>query len=221
MRKLQIVFMLIFLSDLTDANGQCTGMNFYDLTVTGNTILPPAATAYISAVVCDGGVLIDSASCCTRVTHILNGGIYEIGGLAYGSVFVQSGGTFNANNTSMFFGVTYEAGANILNYSGPLTLCSSISFLPSACVTGLNSISSGKFISVFYDHQGQFLKLNGIQNNSFIQVFDMTGRLILEPKLLDRDGSNEIYASLFPGLYSYRITDKRGHDVQGKFAVSR
>jgi len=115
---------------------QCTGASFYDLTVTYTTVFHPIGTSFNSAIICPGGLLIDSANCCTRVINILPGAVNEAGGMAFGVVYVMNGGTFNANGCTGFF-CYYEKGATILNYSGSSSVCASLSFKPSSCSLGI------------------------------------------------------------------------------------
>lgn len=221
MKNRFIIIAIVFLSGPEFLLAQCTGNNFYDLTVTGNTVLHPTTTGFISAVVCSGGLLIDSANCCTRVTHILAGGTYEIGGFAYGSVYVQNGGTFNANNSTIFFGVTYEAGANILNYNGPQYLCPSILFSPSSCLTGLNEANSTGSVSVFYDPIANTVNLKNININDQVAVYDMTGKKVLD-KNSAQEKSIQMDASAIPaGIYGFCISNNAMQLNRGKFTVVR
>lgn len=221
MKNRLILVVLVLLFRITFTNAQCTGSNFYDLYVTDTTVLHPSQNAYISAVVCSGALLIDSANCCTRTTHVLSGGTYEIGGFAYGSVYIQSGGTFNANNSTIFFGVTYEAGATILNYNGPLTLCPSITFSPFGCTTGLNEINSKGTIYVSLDAVNSMLNVVGVQTNYTLIIVDITGRIVLEKRNNIPESSMIDVSALTSGIYNYRILNNHKPLAYGKFTINR
>lgn len=218
MKKILSILLSIGILYSITVNGQCTGQSTYDLTVSGTTVLHPTSSSFTSAIVCPGGVLIDSANCCTRWVHVLAGGTYTIGGSAYGMAYVKSGGTFDAHNSTLFFGVYYETGATILNYTGPITLCPSLTFTASSCTTGINE-PSNNIISVSYNQVNKLLNIEGTINNSTINIFDCNGKRIIEHVLLSSNANQFDVSMLNSGVYLYTIIDDKGYGSNGKFAI--
>jgi hypothetical protein len=130
MKKI-FILTCFFLAWLTGSVvAQCTSStSAYDLIVNSTVILPPTGPQFTFGYVCTDGLLIDSTNCCTRWIHVDSAGVYEAGPNAYGIVYLKSGATFNASGNNNFFNVYYEAGAIILSYAGPQTLCTAVTFL--------------------------------------------------------------------------------------------
>lgn len=201
-------------------NAQCTSSSTsYDLTVSSNIAIAPSGPSYNAAIICSGGHLIDSANCCTRFIHIESGGIYESGPNAYAFVFIKSGGTFDAHGNSSFFGVNYEAGAIILNYSGPITLCGAVTFPAGSCsVTG---ISDQEIVSGVKAYPNPCVNLlhfeTDFSKGALIMVYDIAGKKIMESFEI----KNELnVSSLSPGMYSFVVTEGI-KTSRGKFAIAR
>ncbi len=220
MKRILTLFIAVSLS--TSAfYAQCTsGATSYDLTVSGSLVLPPSGPSYSMGIVCSGGHLMDSAMCCTRFIHIEAGGIYEAGPAAYGMVYIKSGGTFDAHGNTMFFGVNYEIGATILNYTGPMTLCSVVTFPPGACTpTEIAETASEAFVSVYPNPCNDILHLeNNFSNDAAIAIYDITGKLVMEHSSITNDIS---VSRLSSGIYTFTIARDGNTISYGKFAIAR
>ncbi len=220
MKKIITLFSLIFIA-ITCVNAQCSsGSGSYDLTVSGNVVLGPSGTPYNFGIVCGGGHLMDSAMCCTRFIHIEGGGIYEAGPGAYGMVYIKSGGTFDAHGNTMFFGVNYEAGATILNYTGPMNLCPVVSFPPGLCIpTGITETAPVLSSSVYPNPCNDVFYLeNTFSKKAVISIYDISGKNTMEISSIE----NKINVStLSPGMYTFSISVEGEKVSYGKFAIVR
>lgn len=220
MKKIFTLFVSLFLS-VSAYYAQCTsGATAYDLTVTGNIVLPPSGPSFTTGIVCTGGRLMDSASCCTRMVHVESGGTYEAGPMAYGFVYIKNGGTFDAHGNTMFFGVSYEAGAIILNYTGPMTLCTAVTFPPGACTpTAITENSPSVYTSVYPNPCTDVLHLeNNFSKDASIKIYDITGKMVMESTAITNDIT---VSSLSGGMYTFAITMEGQKVSYGKFAIVR
>lgn len=220
MKKLLTLFSVLILT-CSATYGQCTsGATSYDLTVSGNVVIGPSGPSFTFAIICAGGSLMDSAACCTRMVHIEGGGIYEAGPAAYGFVYIKSGGTFDAHGNNSFFGVNYEAGATILNYTGPMTLCPSVSFPPGSCTpTGISEQVDNMSLKVYPNPCNQYLSFeNSFLKDAVITIYDITGKKMMELSSVE----NKInVSSLTPGMYTFSISGEGEKVVYRKFAIVR
>ena len=214
-----IVICLLFV--LASGKAQCTGQTTYDLTVSGTTIQHPATNSFLSAVVCSGGVLIDSSTCCTRFVHVLSGGTYQMGGSAYAFVMLQNGATFIGSPTANVFGLSYETGANIINYSGPMTICPSITFSPSSCSSVLVENNSEPVITAFYESLQQSLLVSGINSRASLQIFDITGKLMMKETVNENQENRFDLSMLNSGVYTYLIQFDSKESTHGKFIIAK
>jgi len=217
MKKILLVILILVTLNYTKSPAQCNGLTSYDLTVSSVTVQHPSSPSFTSAVVCPGAILIDSTNCCTRYIHIMPGGTYEIGGTAYAFVLVKNGGTFNANNSTMVFGLSYEAGATILNYSGPSTLCPAITFVPSSCTTEMEENDKNNFGNVFYNTINQSLEVKDIKENSELFVYDVLGKKMFEQHFSQNTNNAQSLNSFTPGVYIYHLISIKGKILTGKF----
>ncbi|HEY0031461.1 MAG TPA: T9SS type A sorting domain-containing protein [Bacteroidia bacterium] len=220
MKKLLTLFSMLMLMN-TIATAQCTSSaTTYDLTVSGNVVIGPAGPSFTFAIICAGGRLMDSANCCTRLVHVEPGGIYEAGPNAYAFVYVKSGGTFDAHGNNMFFGVSYEAGAVILNYAGPMTLCTAVVFPSGSCTaTGIANQETASSVKSYPNPCNEVLYLeNTFSKAAMITVYDIAGKNVMEASEI----TNEINVSMLaPGMYTFTISTE-GHQINyGKFAIVR
>ena len=200
---------------------QCTSSpSSYDLTVSSNVVIGPSGPSFTFGIVCSGGQLMDSAMCCTRMIHVEGGGIYEAGPAAYGFVYIKSGGTFDAHGNTSFFGVSYEAGATILNYTGPMTLCPVVTFPPGLCTpTAINENNSTSLLSVYPNPCNDVLHLdNNFSKDAKITIYDIAGKKVQEIVSFE----NEINVSMLsPGMYTFNILVEGQKASYGKFAIVR
>ncbi|MBA3972409.1 MAG: T9SS type A sorting domain-containing protein [Bacteroidetes bacterium] len=219
MKKLLTLLSILMLC-CSSAFAQCTSsITFYDLTVSGNTVLGPSGTQFLSALICSGGRLMDSTSCCTRYVHIETGGTYEAGPNAYGYIYIKTGGTFDAHGNNSFFGVSYEAGATILNYTGPMSLCAAVVFPAGSCAsTSISDVGDQTNINAYPNPCNDVLYLNKVPaGNPIISVYDIAGRKVMETLIT---GNTIDVSPILSGIYSYRIS-LDGQTVSiGKLAVA-
>lgn len=218
MKKIVTLLSILILSG-SAAFAQCTSSaTTYDLTVSGNTVLGPSGTQFTFALICSGGRLMDSTTCCTRLVHVETGGVYEAGPNAYAFVYVKNGGTFDAHGNNSFFGVSYETGAIILNYTGPMTLCTAVTFPPGSCTsTGIDDDAGQANIIAYPNPCNDVLYINDlVSKEGIITVYDVTGKKVFEGPIKD----NKINVShILSGMYSYSIIAEGEHLFHGKFAI--
>lgn len=218
----KLLLSLCFLAFMyANSFAQCaSSASTYDLTVTGNIVLGPTSSSFFMGIICAGGRLMDSANCCTRMVHIEAGGIYEAGPAAYAFVYIKNGGTFDAHGNNSFFGVYYEAGATILNYSGPMTLCPVVTFPPGACTpTGIIENNSTVYTSVYPNPCNDVLHLeNNFSKDAAITIYDITGKIVMEYYIII---NNISVSDLSEGMYTFAIEVDGNKVSYGKFAIVR
>ncbi len=217
----KLLYALCFLA-FVNANSfaQCTSSaTSYDLTVTGNVVLGPTSSSFFMGIICAGGRLMDSANCCTRMVHIEAGGIYEAGPAAYAYVYIKNGGTFDAHGNNGFFGVYYETGAVILNYSGPMTLCSVVTFVPGACTSSGINEQTGITANTYPNPCSDVLFFeNGFSKDAVIIINDIAGKKMMEATSF----GNQLNVSVLPsGMYMLTICLKGEKLAYSRFAVVR
>ncbi len=220
MKKL-ITLIALALFSINGIQAQCSsGASSYDLTVNSNVVLGPTATPYTMGIVCAGGHLMDSAMCCTRFVHIEAGGVYEAGPGAYAFVYIKSGGTFDAHGNTMFFGVSYEAGATILNYTGPMTLCPSVTFPSGLCIpTEISENGNHLGVKTYPNPANDVLHLeNTFSRDAIISIYDITGKVVKEVSLSETEIN---ISALSQGMYTFSISLEGQKVSNGKFAIVR
>ncbi|MFN0032888.1 MAG: T9SS type A sorting domain-containing protein [Flavobacteriales bacterium] len=222
MKNFTLVLLLMVVTAGTGI-AQCTSpVMSYDLVVSDNVALGPNGTQFTSAHVCSGGILIDSTMCCTRVIHVDEGGTYQAGPFAYGSLYLKSGATYDAlDNTGVY--VAYEEGATILNYSGTPMLCDDISFPEANCTTQVANNETQPALNVYPNPCTSTLVIEmpeGYQLQT-ITLYDHTGKLIMQST--PAQGLSKItmdVSTITPGLYMYSMIDNTGHMMQGRLMVA-
>jgi hypothetical protein len=220
MKKIFTLCSMLFAAGFVSA--QCTSpMSTYDLVVNTTVVIPPSGPSFTSAIVCNGGNLYDSATCCTRMAHVNTGGIYQAGPQAYGMVYLKTGATFDAHGNTNFFNVYHEAGAIILNYTGPTTLCTAVIFDTTACLTTGIPQEHLPTTVVYADPMNEMLTIESaaVLPGAVLTVYDMTGKKVLEQTLTQSAKNQVAIGALSSGLYTYAITG--AVNLSGKFAVER
>lgn len=218
------ILTLISILSIFSATGfsQCTSTpGPYDLEVTGTVVLPPSGPNFTFAYICAGGSLMDSTMCCTRMIHIAPGGVYEAGPSAYGFVYMKSGATFDAHGNNSFFGVAYEAGATILNYTGPMTLCPTVTFPSSSCISsGIAGNEMNEEISIYPNPCMNSIQIDRVgAKDAELYIYDINGKQVKVLTLTG--GSSKVdVSSLSSGMYSYRLTDESSSS-SGRFSIVR
>jgi hypothetical protein len=191
-----------------NANSQCTsGASSYDLVVFNNTTFPPSASQpYTQAYVCWGGVLTDSAQCCTRICHVDSGGTFIAGPVAYGGLYLKNGATFDGQNTSMTWVIFAEPGAIILNYSGNVQQCPTVTFpaalcfmsTPEAYMPAVGVSQNGNQLSFLYAD---------VLAKATVELYDATGKLVQTSTQAQSDRQDVDVSALPAGIYMYRVMD--------------
>ena len=202
MKKICLVFIAIGFCASQSSVAQCTSSaTTYDLTVNSNVVLHPGGTSYLMGAICPGGVLLDSLACCTRMIHISAGATYEAGPMAYGIVYLKSGGTFNANGNNNFFNLYYEIGGTILNYSGPMTLCTTVSFPAPNCSTSINEETSSSGLSLYPNpSDGVFTIEKGTGNLTGIKITDVIGNIVYQSEIVNHRSTIDL-CGIAKGIY--------------------
>ncbi len=186
MKKIYTLIIALLICKSITSVAQCaSSVSSYDLTVSTNMVLHPTGSSYFMIAICPGAVLLDSMMCCTRFIHIPGGAVYQAGPMAYGIVYIQSGGTFDAQNFGGSFSVYYEAGANILNFTGPAILCSSVSFPPMLCVaTSTNEINMEETMAIYPNPTTNQLTVNSEQLIvKEIKLFNVLGKEVFQSEI--------------------------------------
>ncbi len=222
MKKIFTLSMILLFSAPAFISAQCNSpATSYDLIVNTNVVIPPGGPSFISAIVCNGGNLYDSANCCTRIIHVNPGGIYQTGPQAYGMVYLKTGSTFDAHGNTNFFNIYHEAGAIILNYAGPQTLCTAVVFDSTACLTTGIPQEQVATTVVYTDPSNEMLTIESttVLPGAVLAIYDMTGKKVLEYSLTPSAKNQVAISALASGLYTYSITGSL--NIAGKFAVAR
>jgi hypothetical protein len=206
MKNIFTLSILLVLAFSANVKSQCSSTQNYDLIVSGSVVLPPSPTSqYISAYVCTTGTLVDSMSCCTRMIHVEPGGTLIVGPLAYGAVYLKSGATFDAQNSSMSWMVFAEAGAIILNYSGTVNQCVAVTFPSANCITSVGNAPASSPVSVIQrDGQLQF-DFSATVGNLRVELYDMSGRLVSSENATNANRHTISLAGLSGGVYFCRV----------------
>jgi hypothetical protein len=178
--------------------------NYYS--TTGNYVFP-----YTSSLGCDSVVALDLTvnslpivSFALDTTLCENGSpldltnyVSPIGGTWTG--WGVTGNTFNPTSTG--------AGSFEINYTyADLNGCvgSSTDSITVDVCSGLNDNEIPN-LSLFPNPTSDILHLNGLQNQSLVAIYDVTGKMVLQVEV-DKNSNNSInIASLSPGFYHCRI----------------
>lgn len=212
--KKTITFFSILILSGSAIYSQCTsGATSYDLTVSSYFSIGTSGPSFNMGIICSGGVLVDSANCCTRMVHVESGGAYVAGPGAYGLVYIKNGGIFDAQGNNNFFDVYYESGAMIYNYSGTMTLCSSVSFPSGGCAsTGISvqekvsevntypNPSTGKFTILT---QNEMFAPNNLQ---CLEIYNSYGEKIYQSETSELNNLSIDISSQPNGIYFLKTT---------------
>jgi hypothetical protein len=206
MKQTFTLFFIGFLCFSANAIAQCTSPSSnYDLIVVSNVTIAPQTTAYMQGYVCNGGVLTDSAYCCTRFLNIDSGGVVMVGPASYGQAFVKNGGTFNGQNSSSNWAVFYEAGANVINHVGNSQQCPQITFTANNCIMGFTPTDSPK-PNVSLVETNLMFAFSSAVSDVTVEVFDVAGNVVRSGKVNQTSVHSMNLAGLAGGMYVYRVT---------------
>ena len=202
-------FTLFFIAMLCfggKAFAQCSSpANNYDLIVVSNITISPQTTSYMQGYVCNGGILLDSAMCCTRIVNIDSGGAMYVGPNSYGMAYVKSGGVFNGANVSNNWQVYSEPGATVINHTGPSQSCAQITFNSTNCIMGFAHNDSPKPNASLIDHRLTFA-FASVVNNVTIEVFDVSGNVVRSEQVSQTSVHSMDLSGLAGGVYMYRVS---------------
>lgn len=205
MKKIYTFILLITMGAAGNVFGQCTSSSVnYDLIVASNVTIAAQSNAnYMQGYVCNGGVLLDSAYCCTRFVNVDSGGTMMVGPASYGQAFVKSGGTFNGQGSSANWAVFYESGANVINHVGNSQLCPQITFTAGNCATGFHTVESPK---PNVGLNGTFLNFAFASSvNAQIELYDVSGKLVRTENIYNSSICSMNVTDLAGGMYMYRV----------------
>lgn len=178
--------------------------NYYS--ATGNYVFP-----YTSSFGCDSVIALDlTVNSLPIVSLALDTTLCENGSpLDLTNYVSPTGGTFtgwgvNGNN---FDPASSGAGSFAINYSyTDLNGCvgSSIDSITVDICSGLNDNETLN-LSLYPNPASNILHLNGLQNQSLVSIYDVTGKMVLQVEV-DKNSNNSInIAALNPGFYQCRI----------------
>lgn len=205
MKKAATLLLLSFFLLHNETKSQCTSNQTYDLVVSGQTVLPPSPTSlYFNGYVCTGATLIDSMSCCTRFVHVEQGGTFIAGPMAYGTIYLKSGATFNGQNTSMTWMIYAETGSTVLNYSGSIISCVGVQFNSANCSVSVNEKEKA-VVSVLHQQEELIFSFTELQQAVSIDIYDINGKLVVHEEAGTLLQYRLNLSALNNGLYFYRL----------------
>jgi methionine-rich copper-binding protein CopC len=216
MKKTTFLFLLLCTLVYTQVKAQCvSSATSYQLIVSNNTTIN--ANAPIDTYICSGATLIDSASCCTRSVHIEPNATYVVGPMAYGSIYIKNGGTFNGMNTQMFWVVYAETGAIILNYSGAVVNCTAVTFPSANCFMSVGSTAATPKAVAAHSQNDLHVTFSENIVSGKIEVMDMSGRVVKSQDVNQATESTIAVHDLAAGVYYYRILIGEETVLEAKF----
>ncbi len=199
---------LILLAALYCGNAfaQCTSpATSYDLIVVSNITIPAQSNSnYMQGYVCNGGVLLDSAYCCTRFVNVDSGGVMMVGPSSYGQAFVKNGGTFNGQGSSANWAVFYEAGANVINHVGNSQQCPQITFTNNNCIMGFTENESPK-PTVALNGDALNFGFDAVMTDVRIELLDVNGKVVKSEMMNQSSVHSMDVSGLASGVYMYRV----------------
>ncbi len=202
------IFTLILLACLCfggNAIAQCTSpVSSYDLIVASTIVRSGSNAGYIQGYVCNGGVLIDSATCCTRFVVVDSGGSLIVGPISYGGAYVLNGATFNGQNMSNNWQVFAEPNATVINHSGTTTACAQIAYTASNCIMSVPQNASS-VSSVALSGTNLNFAFTSVVSDVTIELFDVTGNVVRSEKVNQSAVHSMNLNGLAGGVYMYRV----------------
>lgn len=211
MNKLYTLLFVAFFSISTDAISQCTAnATSYDLIVASTIIRSGNSAGYTQAYICNGGVLIDSATCCTRFVVVDSGGAMIVGPLSYGAAYVLNGATFNGQNASNNWQVFAEPTATVVNHTGTTLACAQITYTASNCIMSVGQIDSPK-PAVSINGSALNFGFTSVMNDVQIELLDINGKIVKSEMMNQSSVHTMDIAGLAGGVYMYRVM--RGAEV--------
>jgi hypothetical protein len=154
--------------------------------------------------------------------------IVEIGSTVYVNTTVPAGITNYSivwKNRGVTFATTttpnasYTKTAGIDTVTATLTTtdgCYNASNSPEIYVhsvgTGINTVSKNAGIEVFPNPFNDRFTINGVANGDEVVLYDMTGRIVMQPQIVDtkQNSYQNVISELPAGSYMLRVNDKAG-----------
>lgn len=190
-----------------NANAQlCTSSaTSYDLIVVATTVIAPTASpSYTQGYVCNGGILMDSAMCCTRFAVVDSGGTMMVGPFAYGIAYILDGGTFNGQGASNNWTVVAEPNATVINHTGNIQQCSTIVYSPTSCTMGISPTETMKPTVALIGHSINF-GFSAVMNDVRIELLDVNGKVVKSEMMNQSSVHSMDVSGIASGVYMYRV----------------
>jgi hypothetical protein len=217
-KKLLFIFLPALAAFNCELNAQCSSTMSYDLIVSTQVVIPASSSmSYTGAYVCPTGQLIDSMPCCTRFVHVDSGGVYKVGPSAYGTLYLKNLAVFDGQNTSMTWQIFAEPGAVILNYSGTVISCVTVTFPAANCLTMIpeSTTATPNFLQ-----SDQRLEISFASAQTCgISVYDLSGKEVIASSMENAFTQALDISNLAPGIYVCRITGADGMILSRKIVI--
>ena len=205
MKRLYTFLLLAILCFGNDAIAQCSSpASTYDLIVASTIIRSGNSAGYMQGYVCNGGVLIDSATCCTRFVLVDSGGAMIVGPMSYGMAYVLNGGSFDGQGASNNWQVVAEPNATVTNHTGNTVACAQITYTASNCIMSVPQNTSPK-PNVSLVETSLLFAFNSVVSDVTIEVFDIGGNVVRSEKVNQTSVHAMNLAGLAGGIYVYRV----------------
>lgn len=189
-------------------SAQCNApTSSYDLIVASTIVRSGGNAGYMQGYICNGGVLIDSASCCTRFVLVDSGGSMIVGPLSYGMAYVLNGGSFNGQNASGNWQVIAEPNATVINHTGNTVACAQITYAASNCIMSVPQNASAQPNVALVETNLVFAFSTAV-NDVTIEVSDVTGKVVRSEQVNQTSVHSISLAGLAGGVYAYRVMQR-------------
>lgn len=188
-----------------DAIAQCSSpASSYDLIVASTIVRSGTSAGYMQGYVCNGGVLIDSATCCTRFVVVDSGGSLLVGPMSYGAAYVLNGATFNGQNASNNWQVFAEPNATVINHTGNNIACPQITYTASNCIMSVEQNTSPKPTVALNGHVLNF-GFTSVVNDVQIELLDVSGKVVRSEMVNQSSVHSMDVSGIASGVYMYRV----------------
>lgn len=215
-----LAILFAFFSNGAGAQTVCnSNASSYDLVVFSQTVIPPnASMSYTSGFVCGGATLYDSAYCCTRMCHVDTLATLITGPNSYGMAYIKSGGTFNGQGSSMNWQVIAEPGSIILNHTGIVQNCTSVTFPAAMCFMSVEE-QFGKQTSVVQNGSALMFRFSSEVSSPRIELRDVNGKLVKSENCFSGTLCTVNVAELSEGIYFWTVYEGSSPISSGKTPV--
>lgn len=191
----------------------------YDLVVYSQTVIPPnASMSYTSAYVCGGATLYDSAYCCTRMCHVDSLATLITGPNSYGMAYIKAGGTFNGQGSSMNWQVYAEPGSTVVNHTGIVQNCPSVTFPTAICFMSVEE-QFGKQTSAVQNGSMLMFRFSSEVAAPRIEMRDVNGKLVKSEIFSSGTVCTINIGELPEGIYFWTVYEGASQISSGKIPV--